>query len=70
MINFIKSITAGICLLALAACNYGGPAETLATVDSLPTVCCKGNCDTPEGTCCSDGTCNGNHIELPLAKKE
>lgn len=30
-------------------------------------VCCEGNCNTPAGTCCSDGTCNGKHVELPLA---
>ena len=50
---------------ALPACS----GETLtATQDAAPAVvCCGGNCDTPAGTCCSDGTCHGNHAELPLA---
>lgn len=30
-------------------------------------ICCGGKCPTPAGYCCSDGTCKGNHEELPLA---
>ena len=30
-------------------------------------VCCGGGCDAPAGYCCSDGTCHGNHAELPIA---
>lgn len=30
-------------------------------------ICCGGRCDAPAGTCCTDGTCYGNHEELPLA---
>lgn len=29
-------------------------------------ICCGGGCDAPAGMCCNDdGTCGGNHEELP-----
>jgi hypothetical protein len=37
-----------------------------AGVDEVAAVCCGGGCDAPAGYCCSDGTCNGNHAELPI----
>ncbi|HJM40393.1 MAG TPA: hypothetical protein QGG59_09775 [Planctomycetota bacterium] len=56
-----------ICFSAflLPAC---GSAEEESSTEAT-AVCCGGACDAPEGTCCSDGTCHGNHAELPLAPK-
>ena len=34
--------------------------------EAVAAVCCGGACDAPAGYCCSDGTCNGNHAELPV----
>ena len=33
-------------------------------------VCCGGACDAPEGYCCADGTCHGNHAELPKWERD
>jgi len=45
---------------ALPACSGPAPADQEAV------ICCGGNCAAPAGTCCADGTCHGNHAELPI----
>jgi hypothetical protein len=55
-----------IAIFAMSSCV--GKVEETTTQEAV--VCCGGNCDAPAGTCCSDGTCGGNHDELPLAPKE
>ncbi|MDP7063346.1 MAG: hypothetical protein QF489_10510 [Planctomycetota bacterium] len=53
-----------------AAENIAGDAATKANeaADEVAAkICCDGKCSTPAGYCCSDGTCKGNHEELPLA---
>jgi len=54
------------CALALPACS--GEATETTGGEEAAAICCGGKCDTPAGYCCSDGTCHGNHEELPLAK--
>lgn len=41
-------------------------AEATTTGGEAEAICCGGACDTPAGYCCSDGTCGGNHEELPI----
>ena len=46
----------------------GAAANATEAADEVAAkICCGGACDTPAGYCCSDGTCKGNHKELPLA---
>ncbi|MBT3339943.1 MAG: hypothetical protein HOM34_08965 [Planctomycetes bacterium] len=52
--------------LALPACS--GEESPAPDSTDAAAICCGGKCHTPAGYCCSDGTCHGNHEELPLAK--
>lgn len=53
-----------------ASCSSEATPEP-AEVDEAPAaICCNGNCPTPAGYCCSDGTCGGNHEELPIHKAD
>jgi hypothetical protein len=70
----LRALTLSALLLPLGACGNGettdpeSAADAAAAAEAVAEVlCCGGNCDAPAGYCCSDGTCHGNHDELPLA---
>ena len=52
-------------MVSLTACCSQAPDESTEAV-----VCCGGACDAPEGYCCADGTCHGNHAELPKWERD
>jgi hypothetical protein len=58
-------------LVGFMSCSAEAPSKAgiaeAASADSV--VCCGGNCDAPAGYCCGDGTCGGNHAELPQVAK-
>jgi len=39
---------------------------TVASSEGVEELCCGGKCEAPAGYCHSDGTCHGNHKEMPV----